>query len=130
MNESIESPSVPVNILRKPAQALIATGSIYGVWSIFMFFAIQEGAVHADSRMGAIGLTCAFLSFIATAVILYGAVQMLNVRDYKWSRAAAIAAIVGSLMSAAGILLLPCGVWALYTLRSPQSKALFTRTPC
>jgi hypothetical protein len=128
MTELIEAPSVPISIFRKPAQALIATGAIHGVASIIMFFVVQERVVAMHPWVRVAQSATSVLGLIATAVILYGAVQMLRVENYEWSFAAGIAAIVGAILSPTFIttvLLLPSGVWALYILRRPQSKSLF-----
>ncbi len=73
---------------------------------------------------GGIGLGLAVLSIILGAVVIYGAMQMKDLRSYSLSMTSAIVAMIPCL-SPCCLLGLPFGIWAIVVISSPEVKSAF-----
>ncbi|MCX7867344.1 DUF4339 domain-containing protein [Limisphaera sp. VF-2] len=85
---------------------------------------VVEKLVQFSSMLGVFG---SLLGLAISAVVAYGAVQMLKLRSYGWSMAASILALIPC-TSPCCLLGLPIGIWALVVLSQPEVKAALTRT--
>ena len=61
---------------------------------------------------------------IASAFVLYGAIQMVSLKNYGASKMAAIIAMI-PLLGPCCILGIPFGIWAFVVLGKPEVKAAF-----
>ena len=60
----------------------------------------------------------------ASSFVLYGAIQMKNLKNYSTARAAAYVSVI-PLLGPCYVLGIPFGIWALVTLGKPDVKYLF-----
>ena len=74
---------------------------------------------------GTIGVVSGILGFIASGLILFGALKMQKLRSYGWAMTASILAILPC-VSPCCLVGLPIGIWALVILSKPEVKAQFT----
>lgn len=61
---------------------------------------------------------------IASSFVLYGAIQMRNLKNFEIARAAAVVAVV-PFLGPCCILGIPFGIWALMTLVTPGVRSAF-----
>ena len=73
------------------------------------------------SSMAGVGIV--LFKVVPGLLILFGAVQMLQLRSYAWAMAAAILSIM-----ACSLIGLPMGIWALIILLQPDVRDTFERT--
>lgn len=73
---------------------------------------------------GGFGIVFGVLNIVVGAVIIYGAMQMKDLRSYSLAMTSAILAMVPCL-SPCCLLGLPLGIWALVVLLSPEVKSSF-----
>lgn len=57
--------------------------------------------------------------------VLWGSIQMLRMRSYRWARVAAWLALAPA-CGPCGLLGIPLGIWAIVVLRRPQVRAAFS----
>lgn len=85
---------------------------------------VAEKLVQLSSMLGIFG---SLLGLAISALVAYGAVQMLRLRSFGWSMAASILALIPC-TSPCCLVGLPIGIWALVVLRQAEVKAAFART--
>jgi hypothetical protein len=90
---------------------------------------LEQIPVSGAERIGYLagtffGYGIAFLSLMATPIIIHGAVQMMNGKKYIMAKTASILAIL-PLTSCCFIVGTPLGVWAFVTLINPEVKSFF-----
>jgi hypothetical protein len=125
------------DLVRGPAIGLIVTGALTVLSSAAGIFTnvltlitpetrdkimAGEGGGAAISLLIA-GIVFSLAGLASSGVIIYGAVQMLNVRSHKWAMASAIVSMI-PLISCC-LLGLPIGIWAVVVLGKPEVKAGF-----
>jgi hypothetical protein len=66
-----------------------------------------------------------FLMLAGSAVVIYGALQMKNLKNYPLAMAASIIAMI-PYVSPCCCVGLPIGIWALVVLLKPEVKSAFT----
>lgn len=66
----------------------------------------------------------AIINIMIAPIIIYGAVQMMNLKKYKLSKIASVLTII-PLTSSCCILGIPVGIWGLVTLRKAEVKSSF-----
>jgi TM2 domain-containing membrane protein YozV/predicted Ser/Thr protein kinase len=117
------SPDKTKNMIAACAAGLMVA-SAYGLFSAlkafegFEILARSPLPFHWNHYFSAVVVV---LKSIPPLLILYGAIEMLQVRNYVWAFVAAILAIVSC--SLVGT---PIGIWALIVLVRPDVKAAFT----
>lgn len=85
---------------------------------------VAEKLVQLSSMLGIFG---SLLGLAISALVAYGAVQMLKLRSYGWSMAASILALIPC-TSPCCLVGLPIGIWALVVLSQPGVKTALGRT--
>lgn len=125
--------------LKGPAIALIVAGTLNGVLSLLTLASglfrltgiMGEEKLPTDEAerfgyyvgtFGSYGISS--FSLIVMPLVIYGAVQMLNGKNYGLAKTAAILAII-PLTSCCFPVGMPIGIWALVVLGKPEIKALF-----
>ncbi len=81
----------------------------------------------AKQMMGAsqsLGVFSNFLVLLTSGLVIYGAIQMMNLRKYGLAMASAIVAMIPCFGPCCCIGL-PIGIWALVVLNKPEVKAAF-----
>ena len=73
----------------------------------------------------------AIVSLILSGIVIFGALAMLKQTSYSLSMTGSICGIVGGVLVGllGWLLVLPVSIWAAVTLRKPESKRLFDRSP-
>jgi hypothetical protein len=71
-----------------------------------------------------IGLSTVLFKLVPALLMLFGAIQMLQLRSYAWAIAAAILAIV-----CCSLIGFPAGIWALVVLSLQDVREAFARQP-
>lgn len=124
------------NIIVAPAICLIVAGTLKifsGLKGLILLNSAMDGFV--DSILSNFGLghldalshtarLAILLKLIPIPVILYGGLQMMQLRSYAWSIAAAILGIVFG-----GFLGIIAGIWSLIVLLREDVRKVFTQTP-
>ena len=144
MSNPYQSPVLPVQIrdsypeVQRPATALIIVslvaiiiGSIALVVDIVL---IASGAVDRLEEMNqspiskhtqiTVRVLWGVLLVVASSFVLYGAIQMKNLRNFGTARAAASVSLI-PLLGPCCVLGIPFGIWALVALGKPGVKELF-----
>jgi hypothetical protein len=120
-----------------PSICLLINGIINVVFNVFLILSSlptlrQARYIHiADQaeRMGyLVGvLTVPMIAFINIGIaplIIYGAVQMMNLRSYKFSRVAALLTLI-PLTSSCCVFGIPIAIWSLFTLGKAEIQSSF-----
>jgi hypothetical protein len=121
-----------------PAYALMAAGGLYFLWILYLIgstlfgFAVSAGLGGGGSTMGwlfsGLGLVVQILFSLAFGGgIIYGAMQMKNLRNYNFALVASILSILPCTYCCCATI--PIGVWALVVLLKPEVKAAFQQGP-
>ena len=111
------------SLVKRPAQALLATGILNWVGSVFVvallaYTALGESWVLSPSQLVAVGA----LILLSSTAIIFGALKMMKLQTYPLAIAASVLAMITTPGSLIG---LPIGLWALVTLRRPEVRAAF-----
>jgi hypothetical protein len=129
------------NHLRKPAIALLAGGIVLALNALFA--AILQFSMEPHSMFGGTGISresavllsalvkfLGIVSLILSGIVIFGAVAMLKQTSYSLSMIGSICGIVGGVLVGllGWLLVLPVSIWAVVTLRKPESKRLFDQT--
>jgi hypothetical protein len=134
-------PLEPSKAVAGPAIALIITAGLDLLGGLFLAFAnflsLTVGTeLHRfddwdDARAfehllsGAFGFVL-FLGGVAlSALILYGAIKMLQLQSWGLSMTAAVLAVIPCISSPCCCIGIPFGIWALVVLQRPEVKAAF-----
>ena len=125
--------------LRGPAIALIIAGSLNGMIGLL---ALLGGLIRLSGLGGGESLpvddaerigymtstvvtyAMSLLSLLLAPVIIYGAVKMMNAKNYRAARIASILVII-PFTSCCFLVGIPMGIWALVILGKPEVKAAF-----
>lgn len=75
-----------------------------------------------ETMSGVVGVTSCVVGMVLSGVVLYGALQMKNLRSYGWAMTACILAMVPC-TSPCCLVGLPIGIWALVVLLKPEVKS-------
>lgn len=125
--------------LKVPAIGLIIVGVLnfgLGLLSVLSGLLRLTGLIPGDrvptneaERVGYFigtfgGYAVAFISLVVAPFIIYGAIQMLNGKNHRSAKRAAILAII-PLISCCFVFGIPFGIWALVVLSKPEIKAFF-----
>ncbi len=126
--------------IKAPAIGLIVVGALnfaLGLLSVLSGLLRLTGIIPGDElpineaeRMGYLVGTfgvygVAFISLIIAPFMVYGAVQMLGGKSYKFAKTSAILAII-PFISCCFIIGIPFGIWALMVLSKPEVRAFFS----
>lgn len=114
-----------------PAIALLVSG-VLALLTRMLFFALvvwaktyEQGVVAADLKDDFDNYWYLFVAMLLSAcATIYGAVQMLRVRQYWICVASAFIASI-PILSPCYILGVPFGMWALFTLLREETRAAF-----
>jgi hypothetical protein len=90
----------------------------------------QMGQIPAQYRdmvgqIQGVGRPLSVLMLVLNGIVLYGALQMRQLKSFGLAMAAAIIAMIPCATSCCCILGLPVGIWALVTLNKPEVKSAF-----
>jgi hypothetical protein len=121
-----------------PATGLITAGVLSGLSGlVYLLIAAKQAAdgmmpraygneaYMTGYRMGYIsGLIAAFLSLILSPIIIFGAMRMMKLTNYKLAKTAAILALIPC-TSCCFLLGIPIGIWVLIVLSKPEVKQAF-----
>jgi hypothetical protein len=126
-----------------PATALLVTGilaillHLFGILSMLIWKGPREMPANAPawarnlfSHLQALqspvwAVTSTAVGLIVAALIIYGALQMKNLRSWGLSVAVSIIAMIPCFTSCCCILGLPFGIWALTVLYKPEVRQAF-----
>lgn len=126
------------SLVKPPAIALIVVASIallLGGLSLVMdvvllatgaadrLEALNEGPVSKQTTI-VIRAVWGFVLLIAAAFVLFGAIQMVQLKNYGMSKTAAIVAVI-PLIGPCCLLGIPFGIWALVALSKPGVRQQF-----
>ena len=108
--------------LKPPAIGIIINAVIGLGFSLYMFF-LQQGPMGSISQeQGALLKTWNILCLAGHIFCIYGAVQVMNAKQYGLAVASSIVTIVTGLQTFIG---LPIGIWALIVLLKSEVKLGF-----
>ena len=108
-----------------PAAGLMVAG-IWKLLSALTAFGWLEGifgnlGIHLPFHLsGLIGYSVVMFKIVPALLILFGAVQMMQIRSYAWAIAAAIVAIISC-----SLIGFPIGIWALVVLLRADVRETF-----
>ena len=123
-------------MVKGPAIALMVVGAIGIVWSLFGILGNLLGFgmagledIGGDSQWVSMmssgsGILFSIIQLAVSAFVIWGALQMQNLRKYQISLGASIAAMLPC-VGPCCLLGLPIGIWALVILMKPEVKAAF-----
>ena len=83
-------------------------------------------ALQSEMHPGAGSWAMALLALAASALVIYGALQMRGLKSWGLSLAACIVAMIPCFSSCCCVIGLPVGIWAIVILNKPEVKAQFT----
>ena len=110
-----------------PAVGLMVA-AMYKLFGAFTAMFVLRGLAHGilETILGGFGTTSVLVLFkvVPAILILFGAFQMLRLKSYAWSLAAAIISIV-----ACSLIGLPIGIWALVVLLQQDVREAFAAVP-
>lgn len=135
-------PAEGLRKLRAPAIALLVSAIISGGLGVLVSLSgvlrlfIDVGSpppVEGPERMGYIVATVVLygmgvLSVVVSPAMIYGAIQMLNGRNYSLAKFAALLSMI-PVVSCFFMAAMPIGAWALITLGKPEVKESFDGAP-
>lgn len=126
-------------MLKAPAIGLIVVGALnFGLGLLTLLSGLlrltglipgERIPINEAERLGYFvgtfgGYAVAFIGLVGAPFIIYGAIQMLNGKNYRAAKRAAILAIV-PFVSCCFVLGIPFGIWALVVLNKPEIRAFF-----
>jgi hypothetical protein len=126
----------PLEAVSAPGILLIvagAIGALMGLVNIFstgssralaQFVKDPELAEKLSRSQGASGIIGGIVVIGLSAVVIYGAIQMRQLKNWGLSMAASIIALLPCI-SCGCCIGLPVGIWALVILNKPEVKAAF-----
>jgi hypothetical protein len=130
----------PSKAVAGPAIALIVTAGLDLIGGLFMTFAsflsltvgtgmhrlhdLDDVDVYEQLISGAFGFILCLFGVALSALIIYGAIKMLQLHSWGLSVTAAILAVIPCI-SPCCIIGIPFGIWALVVLNRPEVKAAF-----
>jgi hypothetical protein len=128
----------PKQRVRKPGIFLLILGILIEVYSIIFFTALilidytnYKNGIYPNASMGkgfflsqAVVLIVTAIHIFTAPIIIYGANQMLKLKNYNLSLVGAVLAMLPS--SICCVLGFPIGVWVLVTLVDKELKAEFS----
>lgn len=129
-----------LNKIKAPAIGLIVVGALnfaLGLLSVLSGLLRLTGIIPGDDVptdeaerigyfIGTFGVYgVALISLIVAPFMVYGAVQMLGGKRYKFAKTSAILAII-PFISCCFIIGIPFGIWALMVLSKPEVRAFFS----
>lgn len=111
--------------------SLFSTLMFFGIPQQQMFFTMKPDDAAEALMLFTFFRTLCIIQLALSAVVIFGAISLLNQKSYGWSMAGAISAIVGGLNPCGfGLLgwvfVVPIGIWVLIVLRKPEVKRLFS----
>lgn len=120
--------------LNGPAIGLLVTGLLGIVSQIFgMIYNFLTGAMiggdlaeslGAMAILGSLGILTSIVPILLGGVVVFGALQMRQARNYPMAMAAAVITCIPCCGPCC--LAIPIGVWAIVVLSKPEVKAAFT----
>jgi hypothetical protein len=123
--------------VKLPAAAVIAVAIVNVVASLLVFVVTLVNAGRMDERVFGsdaerygylasvvLQILIAAATVIAAPFIIFGAVHMLSLSNYRLAQLAAILTLI-PLTSCCCVLGVPVGIWALVVLRDPGVKLAF-----
>jgi len=129
--------------LRAPGTALIIAASLNGMIGVIALLGgllrlsglsgREELPIDEVERMGYVTSTVltygiSVLSLLLAPVIIYGAVRMMQGKNYRMARVAAMVAI-NPFTACCFVVSVPIGIWAMVLLGKPEVKAVFATDP-
>jgi len=123
----VSGPAISLIVVAGLALAVLVLNTIVtfvvGVEEVAFGPPPRNEAERIGQQVGAvIGI---FVALGIYSVMLYGAIQMKQMKSYAWSMTASILALLPC--SVCCLLGLPFGIWSLVTLNDPAVKAAFQR---
>lgn len=125
--------------VKSPAIGLLVTGILSGLLALLSLLSgllrllgvtgKEALPVNESERIGYfigtfISYGIAFVCLITAPLIIYGAMQMLSMRNYKFAKTASILAII-PLTTCCFLIGIPIGIWAFTVLNKPEVRAVF-----
>jgi hypothetical protein len=122
--------------VKGPAIALIVVSALGILGQIASMLAHLAGVRSAPANMppemerwvtmmsGGLGIVATVLTVAVGALIIYGAMKMMNLQNYGLAMAASIVAMIPCL-SPCCCLGIPVGIWAIVVLSNAEVKAAF-----
>ena len=119
--------------IKGPAMGLLVTGVLGIVSQVFgLLYNLVTGAMlggdlaeslGAMAIVGSLGIITSLIPIILSGVVVFGALQMRDAKNYPMAMAAAIIACIPCCGPCC--LAIPVGIWALVVLNKPEVKAAF-----
>ncbi|HEY4329919.1 MAG TPA: hypothetical protein VGN88_09295 [Phycisphaerae bacterium] len=126
-------PGNPKEMVKLPSIFLMVVGGLYLLWIVYLILSTLLGfAIGGRQNMGGmafsgIGLVInIIISLALSGTVIYGAMQMKNLKNYNMAMAAAIVAMLPC--SYCCCLGLGAGIWSLVVLMKPEVKAAFNQS--